>query len=632
MRIALLLLPLLCVACLDSRQPYSASAEIHDGVEEPAPAPLVVRQRLDLGGRALDVVASPEAVFVATGVGVDVFPTGEYEPVESLVTPGRPVELLLDGDTLWVAAGYGGLVRVAHPLDAHARQITAWEAPDDLRALARQGRWLWAALEDGRLLVIPADAPAGASFETVAVDGWPAELVPFDDGVLVSASSGGLHAAQVGPDGRPHVVGPPFEEGYATAALPVDDDLYVNTFTGLYRHSLRDDTRVKATQRVKDIQRLGDGIVAAAGKEGLLEWDGLDPEVKAHPLALEGLEMPVLTVALAVLDDDHVVVAADDMGVFWMARTPAGWAIEHRHRYLGRIEALAWVDDRLAVGLTGPETAAVLFLDRDEHGAWSTGDSVEIPMDINGMVQAGRELLVAGVGVHVVQLDDLASGAVDTGQVDGSIEGLVLLSSGRVVGLQKEQSVTWLERSPSGEWAAVGRSPTGHEFLPMNVTSLGERVAVGYGGYGRLKIYDTPGDSWTDHVILEATATHRDGPYMRPAGVRSALGKFWVTCPYLGVESVDPETLETSLLRVAPGVADVCEYGDLLGAALSWGGAGVIDPAAPEAPLVAHVDLPGDARVVLADGEELIVASGGTLFVVEPALKPVRNRALDYPR
>lgn len=621
----LLLVGLVAAGCLEARQPYSDVAEIVETDAQAAPAKLVVRQRLDLGGRAVDVAVHPLAVLVATNTGVDVFPTGAYEPAERISIPGKPEELLLDGSTLWIAAGHGGLVRVTDALDPAKRTTTRWSSAGEVRSLALQNSHLWAGLGDGRLWVLARDASADAIPTVHAVDGWPSGLAVWRDDVLVAASAGGIHAVRLGPDGLPLAVSPPITEGYALSLLPLGDDLYVGNHAGLFRHTPHDGGRIAATQRPKDLVEFRGGVLAAVGKEGLLEWDGVAQGVAAHPLMVEDSGRPVVARALAVIDDEHVVVAADEMGVFWLARTVDGWKIEHRHRYLGRIDALAWVDGRLAAGVTGSDSATVVFVDRDEQGLLRARESVSIPLDINGMLQVERELLVAGVGVHVVDLDDLTARAQDTGLIEGSVEGPIRLPSGRVVGLQKEEAVVWLEKAAGGSWTEHARSPIGYEFTPMSLASLGERVGVGYGGHGRLKTFDTPGEPETDNITLGATAVHRDGPFMRPSGVRVAHGKFRVTCPYLGVESVDPTTRATSMLRVQPGVADVCEFGDLLGAALGKGGAGLLDPAQPEAPLVAHVELPGDARVVLADGDELIVAASGALFVVGRPESGVRH-------
>ena len=622
MRTLALLMVVLGGGCLESRQPYSAPAAPANTPATDDPVALEIRQRIDLGGKALDVVGDGDAVYVATTTGVDIFPGGSFVPTERIVTPGIPVELLLDDGVLWIAAERGGLLRVERAMTPDERAITHWETPGPVRGLARQDRWLWAGLEDGRLLVLPADASTDAAFGITAVDGWPDDLAPWGDGVLVAARGGGLRAARVGTDGEPEVIPPPIDHGYVTTVLPVGDDLYYNTFKGLVRESVTDGSRVEATQRARDVARFGQGVLAAVGKEGILEWDGNTAEVAAVPLILPNVDSPVVVRALAVLDEDLAVVAADEMGVFWLRKGSGGWEIEARHRYLGRCDALEWVDGRLAAGLTGPENATMVLLDHDDGGSWRVAEQVEVAHDIGGMVQVGRELLVAGVGVHVIDLDHLDGGAVDTGLVDGPIEGLELLPSGQVVGLQKEQCVIWLERTATGDWAVHARSPNGFEFIPMNITSLGDRVGVGYGGYGRLKIYDRPGEPATANVLLAGGAVHRDGPFMRPSGSAAASGRFWVSIPHVGVDGVDPDTLETTLLRVRPGVADVHAAGDLLAAALGKGGLALLDPTSPENPVVARIALPGDARAVLASEDELVVASGGTLFVVS-ATAPV---------
>jgi len=565
----------------------------------------------------VDVAGDARAVYVATPLGVDVFPAGSYAPAERLELPGNPRELLLDGDSLWVAAGRGGLLRIDRPLEPDERTITIWSVPGDVRSLVRQDRWLWVAVRQGRLLALPADADADTDARSLTVDGWPADLAPWGDGVLIAARAGGLLAAQIGPDGAPVSVDPPVEQRYASTVLPVGDDLYVNTFSGLVRQSTTSGEVVEATQRAKALAPFGDGVLAAVGKEGLLLWDGTTPEVAATPLLLPGVDHPVAATDITALTDDLAVVTADEMGVFWLRLTAQGWEIEGRHRYLGRCEALEHVDGRIAAGLTGSENASVLFLDRQASGDLADVNRIEVPLDINGMVQVGRELVVAGVGAHVLDLDHPERGLVDTKLVDGTLEGLELLPSGRVVGLQKEQSVTWFARSDDGTWGVEARSLIGTEFIPMNVTSLGERVGIAYGGYGRLKIFDEPGAPPTHIVLLSGGSMRRDGPYMRPANSASALGKFWITVPGIGIEGIDPDTLETTLLRAPFGVTDVHPYGDLLAVALGHGGAALLDPARPDDPVVAHTPLPGDTRVILVDGDQLIAATGGTLFVLE---------------
>ena len=608
--------------CAEPRQLYTEPAAV-DVRPSPTSSPGArVAQRLELGGMAFDVAVLDGEVLAANPTGIDVFDVPGEPARERIEIPGHPRDLALDGDALWVAAGRGGIVRIRHPLDPARREVTTWPVGGYVDGVVPAHGQLWAADDQGRVLVLPAEAGADASPRTLALDGKPSRLAPWRNGVVVACEYGGLRAVEAGSDGAPREVPAPAHHPYASAVAASGDDLFVSTYFELVHHTADDVALLQHSHATWQLAMDGDQVLVPARGEGVLAWDGIDDALVQWRFGFPGTDAPVEPYSLAIADAGRAVLAAGRPGVVWADRTTSPWQVVDWSPYAGLFRALEPLAGGGVAALLSDDARAstLVVLRPDDDGALHAESRLEIPAKLEAAAVVGERVLLAGDGAFEVDLalPPERRAAVPITLGDEPINALAALPSGRVAALVGTAAVHWFERSPGGAWIALAKTEVDQEWMPVGLDALGPAVGVGYAGYGRMKLLQVPGAPPSEIHLVAGELSFNDGAPVRPSGLAWDGTTAWAAIPYLGVEGVRLEDGRHTLLRAAPGGWDVAPWGDLLAVAAGSDGVTLLDPNRPDDPVVSRYALPGETWFVLPRGRRLLAASGGTLFVLDP--------------
>ncbi len=579
---------------------------------------LEVLETVHFGGSYDALAHDGEVLYAATAERIDVIAEQGAAASDHISVPGETHHILVLGDELWVASGTAGITRIREPRDPEQRQTTHWPWPGDVRSLAASGGMVWAADWSGRVLAIPQDASEGDAPSSVIVDGWPGDLVPRGDGVLVSTREPGFILVEM-LGGRLEVTRPEQDVTWAGAFCSEGEDVWVNTHDDLVH--LRGFQRFAAAATsplVRVVPWHGGYVLAASRRKGVLQWDGASVDSYAWGMHIPGTTEEAPAHDILPIDDTVVAVAAGRAGLLWAQDEQTGWSLAAFSPSMGEWEAVVPLEQGLAAALTTAGGASVvLLLELDEHGSLVERDRIPVPTQVTDMLQVGEELLVSTMDIFAIDLTQPPGQreALRLGLVPEAVHGLELLPSGRVAGLIRGRALVWFERGGSG-WSLVGETSIGKTFTPMALASYGETVGITYAGHGRLRLFEQPGEpSWGEHVMAGQVATSDDG-IMRLTGDTLLEERLWFALPRIGVESLIPGDHAHQRILFQPGAWDVKAWDGHLAVALDQQGVGLLDPARPEEPWLARCDLPGITRKLVPLDDKLIAFGGGTATVL----------------
>ncbi len=579
----------LVTGCQEHHSPFSELPEIaaypaidwEDGLETVG--------RIDLGGSAKAIAVQGSSVLVCTPTGIDIDGVDGRIP-----TAGECRDLWADRDYVWVADGTEGVTRVR----LADRSLARWLLPGRSLAITGSAGRIWVADAEGRVFSIDAEAEPGAGVLAVDVDGVPVDIAPFDAGAVVAARDVGL--LQVRVDGETLRVDPLVAPAQRVGAT--EDGLLFTTGDRLRSWPPGVDLRLPRGAR-----RL-EGNLIALGDGGLVTWDGASG-FDVRPI-VDDSQHPLPVRDVAVLED-RIFLACGQGGVVEL-----DGATQRHTPTAGVISALeVWQGQVLVATERMDKDGSLFLLQLDDKGAPILRDKVEIPSMITDIQPVEGGVLVAGSGIFWVPLEGKTLGTpVDIGGFQDVVFGLALAEQ-RVAALVRARGLLWMQPG-SDTWEVTSESPLGEDLTALELVSHGERVAVTYSNYGRLKVFEPGLGSPLETTMAGAAMCNETGAFV-PAGGTSALGRIWVGLPRLGLEGFDPETGDHQRIPLPTGAWDVEAHGDLLAVALDTDGVALLDPSLPE-PVVAHLDLPGYVWNVVSVGQYLVVASEGTLFVVRP--------------
>jgi hypothetical protein len=607
------------VACRDQPSPLRRPADPIDLPDVTGCEGLRVVERAHFGASYELLAKVGGRVFAGSQDHLAVLGAPGDPPVERIGLPGRARALLAVGGDLWVASDHAGLVRIEDAADPAARVLHRLAVGGRVRALSLAGDTIWVADDTGRVLALPVDAEPGVVPHQRVVDGWPHSVTAWGRGVLVSTREGGLHEFWLKDTGEVSArrVWPSI--GYSGSFLVSGDEVWVHTRADLV-HMVGDQELGRvAAPSVGHLLTWGDRVLVAAGSDGVRQWDGRSVESYSWSLDLRASPEQAPVRDLIMEDDDLLVVAAGRGGVAWVRYDDTGWALEHWTPTLGEWEQAVAIDEGIAAAITTQGgQSQVLLLEIAADGVVLERDRVAVPTQVTGLVQVGSELLVATQDLYSIDLERAPGQRVarKLELFNEPVHGLRSLPSGQVAGLIRGRAVVWLERS-EGTWAVAAESALGETFLPLALGSHGEQVAVGYYGYGRLRLFERPGEPfWYEHLVSGQLGDSHAG-VLKPVTMGSLGERLWLPLPGLGLEAVVPGSTEHRLLRLEHGAWDVQPWRDGLAVALGEAGVGLVDPAQRDEPLQARCGLPGVIRWVIPQGERLVALGGGSAWVLQ---------------
>jgi hypothetical protein len=618
---AAILAPLALFSCGPSQAPrqWTAQAERARGPE--GCTGLRVISRLDIGGAAVAVAHDGQRAYAATESGVEVHSLAGRSLGDRIPSGGEPADLAFDDGTLWIADGSGGILRVSDPSDPARRTLRRWEVGGDLRRLRVHQGWLWAADASGRVLALPLDAEPTTRPLSLELDGWPSDLLPWGELMLVAAREGGLMAARLS-DGDLIREEAPAELPFAGQLATGGEALVLSAYKSLVAVGGSEPSEGALAASVQALDAWQGFFVAALGPRGLARWDGHSPTVEPvqprHPLT----GAPVEVWDFVPLDGDTALVAAGNHGVARIRPDGDGWLVEGVPASLGSVRGLV-------AGPTGPIVATktdqehgwLVGLEVSPSGALEERWRLSVPVGMDNITSLGDELLLGGVGLTSVDLSEGSDSAL-VGRIPGideEVSGVAVLRDGGVAALAHNRGLLWLEGGAREGWRISATSPLGAEQWAMRPFELGHSVALAYSGYGLVKLFQEPGGSPTEHHLLAGQPAYRVRRSTGPSGGVVVGDTLWLAIPGLGLESLTlPSGRQQRIHLPDEGALDVASLGTVLAAARGLEGVALVDPGVEDHPLVASCNLPGLVRWVLPlnDGR-LLAANSGSVFLLE---------------
>jgi len=606
-------------ACGDPDPPFGAPANL-----DSSPADLEARglekvQRLDPSGDVRALALLDEHVFAAVGTGLDVLTPGAASSSERIPLPGQTRDVEAGDGVLWVAGGVAGIVRVQAPADPASRRVDRWATGGDVVDVEVAEGWVWAADRDGRVLALPAAADPDAAPLVSAIDGWPLSVAPRGDTCLVAAGNGGLHAVRRA-EGRLEPTESPLAAAEARAVAQQGGGMALSTGAGFFVDDGGGAQTVDRRNRSRRVLLTDDGVLASGGHDGLLSWGGGDDPVVELPLVepVTGFDLEVHD--LELLGPDRAAVAAGNLGVAWLRRDGGTWVCDGMARHIGTVETLVADGDRLAVGYsTYADESTVIVFGPVPDGRLAETHRVTVPSPIRGVLLVDDELLITGVGLYSA---DLLSGPAPVARaldlVDEPVHDAVRLASGDVAALIQSRALLWLRREAPGAWLLLDESEIGREQIAMRPIALDDEVWVTTAFHGRLKHFAAPGQRQDRLVDLSGSAGITGMGRVLAGGAFADGDSLWLAIPRVGVERYTPSADTHQVLRFGHGALDVAPFaGGLLAAADGDRGVVLLDPTRPEDPVVGFHPAPGWTRHMVSWGDRLVVASEGTVLVLE---------------
>jgi len=509
-----------------------------------------------LAGTAVDVVAGPDWTAVAFESRVEVHFDG-VDPWR--VWPiGEIGGIAAEQGVLWVAAGRAGVVS----LDLKTREMRQIWTGGNIVDIAA-GERVWAVDSAGRILQID-----GVEVTSQVVPGNPRRLeVLGSDAVVV--------------DNREEIWrfdGTTYERlGAGGLAATGGDDLWLASGAQLHRD-----------QETVDLPGVVTALAAAEGRVyaltvgGVWIWDGetLKPPTSVPKiLGEEGYQ----SAAMAIWGD-RVAIAGG----------PSGWSLgDTVHAAGGSINALALHEGRLAVGFGASRGAGALrMLDLE---MLETAEVHPAIGSVRTLLSAPDGLWVGGNGLRLYadgQFEVIGSPEEGILSLDLDENGLLhaLTDSSAVVSWDGERLVTVIDELPlSGAAMAVFQTE------PAIVTPGIPRLIHGE----RTLALPAPGG----------------GPSRWSSGQPTVIdGALWVPMPGAGLRVMTPGGEPRSVALSSAWHA--VEMGGEVAVAAGSHGVATVDPDSVQ--VNGRCALPGSVQRILAAGENLYAASGGSLVVMKP--------------
>lgn len=573
--------------------------------------------RMELGGSFTSVAASERWIHAATGTSVMRFSrVGGLEP--TLFSRFEASALWLEGDRLWIADRSQGLSRLDGADSPGTSTLTSWRTGGSVVALADAGGAIWAADATGRVLRLPLGASASDPVEQVEVDGAPSSLAPWGDGVVVAAGGAGLLLVTPGAAGL-EVRSAPWSPSWPSRVATAGDVLYVAASQTVFRWDGVGPTReVEVPQRALALLPRGDGVLIAAQAAGLHRWDGDSETTSGWDASAIAGRTGFSADGLFAVSEDEVLVAGGLLGVVEAYRVDGDWIAGAVRGAGGLITAIEPVGDELVVGLATWNNAGRLVGLRDEgaaglHVAWES-DAGGWPSRIlpwrSGLLVARR----GGGGLGFV-------GAARDGPAklvaleDSSVNGVATAGEDQVVTVSMDRTLHRLQVTADGGWSTLGSAEIPRLPMPVDVVVRGDSAWTATGASGMAWRWDGPGESPVPVRALAAPAGHVDQVF-RLARVRDLEGRLWVGLPRLGLERLSFDSDESEVVRFTPGAWDVVRWGEDLVVARGEAGISLLSEE-PELALGPTCHLPGKARRLAVWNGRLLVASDGSLFVLD---------------
>ncbi len=568
----------------------------------------------------MDAVQIDDSLFVATVNGVDRLDTRTLQRLEWLDIPGETTALLeVEGD-LWVGAGSGGVARVRHPNHAERREVVTWGRGGDIVALARAADHLWAADRAGRVLALPLTAESTDSPARLLVDGWPIDLCPWQTGVLVALGHAGSIGLTLADDGSLQEHPMPFTTGPVERLL-VDDQV-------VWWHG--DGTLTRLDGGVTSSSSLGDtptdfdlhpdGLLISAGDAGWLAWSGVHEEAP-RPISVDDVAdgQPLLATRFASADNGGGWVVSREQGVGRVETMGDPWRLTRWVPYRGAAVSLHAAEDDVVLAVSTASHGEVIQLTIDE-GGFAVGERTVIGLALADVLMFDDGFLSAGpsgIGWH--PRGETSYGGVQIVD-DAVLKSWVLAEtpSGDVVTLLWRRGALWLDRPEGGDWHIVAESRLPPGELPIAMWPVAGRYVQTWAEVGMLYEYEEAGSSAGRHRLLDGAAGAAPEGEWLASGALEVDGTLWIGLPSVGLTGVSMAQDETVTLRTNPGAWDVARLGRRLVIARGQAGVAVVDPAKPDAPLVAACDLPGETRRLAVSDDRIVAASGGVMYLLRP--------------
>lgn len=576
-----------------------------------------------------DVVAATSdgigRLFVATTDSVQVHRLDAPEAEPSLIhPPGEVQDLVYAAGYLWIAAGTEGLLRWR--LGSRLPE-PVWSSEGELVDLAASGGVLWAADRAGRVAALDLQLGSDPRPSVLEVDGWPGQVVPWADGVLVDLGQGQLVAVRGGPNEPLESAEAP--ELPATGSLCSRDQLaYGANLNVVHRVSRDGQTAHDALPfDILAMSATREGVVIV-GDGGLVRgWGHEDPD--ALPWLTEG-KLPFSATGVDVVDDVAVFFSADE--VAWARRTTDGWSVDAKTRSTrGNIHALAMGEARLALGTARADgRGAVWLADRGPRGTLRSWHSLDTPA-VADLVWVGEDLLVAPQGDGLLQLEAGETDLRPAGLAARSVLALQPYGSNGVLALLERGAIHWLERDWRGEWKTVAETRLA-DLSPVDLIVHQDRVVVSVAEVGAVVLLSGPGEP--AELLPLGAAVDLPGPDCPCTGRLASDGdRVWASSPLGGLLVFDPgATSVAARLPLHGGAWQAAPWGEELVVATGHAGLARVDPerllSDPSMEgVVRSCDLPGRTRRLVVDGEQLHVSTGGSLISLRragPADQPSR--------